>query len=80
MASTTEFTVIGEQKIHCEGCEQLVGRALRRLDGVQEVQASAQTQRVAVRFDPNLVRPEQVRARLEQMGYEAREELRHENA
>ena len=80
MTETAEFTVIGEQKIHCEGCEQQVGRALRRLDGVRDVQASHKTQRVAVRFDPNQVRPEQVRAKLEQIGYETREELQHENA
>ncbi len=37
---------------------------------MREVQASAQTQRVTVTMDPAQVGPEQVRARLEQIGYQ----------
>jgi copper chaperone len=70
MASTAEFIVTGDQKIHCEGCEQRIDRALRRLPGVREVEASAETQRVAVTLDPNQVGPEEVRERLDLLGYE----------
>ncbi len=69
MTQETDFTVTGEQKIHCAGCEQRIGNALRRLRGVTDVQASAETQRVAVRFDPAQVTPGEVRAKLEQLGY-----------
>lgn len=69
MVQQVNFTVIGEQSIHCAGCAQRIGNALRRLPGVAEVQASPQTQRVAVTFDPALVGPEKVRAKLEQLGY-----------
>lgn len=70
MANTTEFTVTGERKIHCEGCEQQINRALRRLSGVEEVRASADDQRVEVTLDPERVEEEQVRERLELLGYE----------
>lgn len=70
VTQTVDFTVIGEERIHCESCEQRVSNALRRLDGVQDIRASAQTQQVAVRFDPGQVRPEQIQAKLERMGYE----------
>jgi copper chaperone CopZ len=44
MADTIEFMVTGETTLHCTGCEQRVAHALRRLAGVQDVRASAQTQ------------------------------------
>ncbi len=71
MANTAEFIVTGEQKIHCEGCEQRIGRALKRLPGVGGVEASAQSQRIIVEMmDPERVGPEQVRERLDLLGYE----------
>lgn len=72
MANTTrlDFTVIGTETMHCEGCEQRVGNALRRLPGIQEVLADHQTQRVRVRINPAEVDAEQVRAKLAQIGYE----------
>ncbi len=71
MTQKMDFTVIGEQTIHCAGCEQRIGNALRGLRGVQDVQASAETQRVVVSFDPAHVTADQVRAKLEQLGYRA---------
>ena len=70
MASTVEFMVTGEQKIHCAGCEDRIGNALRRLSGIKDVQATAETQRVVVTFDPAQLSPEQVRATLERLGYQ----------
>ena len=72
MARTLEFTVPGEQKIHCAGCEERIGNALRRLPGVGDVQASHQDQRVVVTFDPTQIMPDTVRATLEQLGYHVR--------
>jgi copper chaperone CopZ len=72
MAQTLEFVVMGEEKMHCAGCEQRVSNALRRLPGIQEVRASASTQHVLVTLDPSQVGAEQVQARLEQLGYQAK--------
>jgi copper chaperone len=69
MANTTEFTVTGEQKIHCEGCERQIDRALRRLPGILGVEASAESQRVVVEMDPERVSSEEVRERLDLLGY-----------
>ena len=69
MTQTVRYTVTGEQKIHCAGCEERIRNALRRLSGIQDVQASAETQHVVVSFDPARVTPDQVRAKLEWIGY-----------
>ncbi len=69
MKRTVNFRVTGEPTIHCVGCEQRIDNALRRLPGIQNVQASAQTQRVAVTIDPAQLRLEQIRAKLNQIGY-----------
>lgn len=70
MTDKIEYTVIGEEKLHCEGCEQRVGRALKRLPGVREVDASHKNQRVEVEYDPGRVGEEQLRERMELLGYE----------
>lgn len=70
MVNTTEFTVTGEQKIHCEGCEQRIDHALGRLPGVESVEASADSQRVVVEFDPERVGDGELRERLDLLGYE----------
>ncbi|MBI4280130.1 MAG: heavy-metal-associated domain-containing protein [Armatimonadetes bacterium] len=70
MTRAVDFTVVGEQKIHCAGCEARIGGALRRIPGVRHVAASAHTQRVVVTINPAQVTPEQVGAKLEELGYE----------
>ena len=70
MGRTIDFTVTGAQTIHCAGCEQRIATALRRLPGIENVQASARTQAVQVTIDPAQVDPEQIRARLALLGYE----------
>lgn len=70
MTHTIRFTVTGEQRMYCAGCEQRVGNALRRLPGVKSVQADAPTQQVVVTFDASQVTPEQVQAKLEQLSYQ----------
>lgn len=72
MAHKLEFNVIGPEKIHCESCEQRIGRALKRLPGVEDVKASAKEQRISVSFDPKRANPEQVKAKLQEIGYEVK--------
>jgi copper chaperone CopZ len=69
MRRTIDFVVTGEEKLYCAGCEQRVGNVLHRLAGVETVQASVETQHVVVTFDAGKIGPEQLRARLEQLGY-----------
>lgn len=70
MATNLEFTVTGEQKIHCESCENRIARALKRLPGIDQVNASAKEQRVSVLIDPDQITPEQVQTKLHEIGYD----------
>ncbi|GAC1431109.1 MAG: hypothetical protein NVSMB6_29690 [Burkholderiaceae bacterium] len=70
MVVKVDFTVVGEEKMHCGGCETRVRFALSRLPGVQDVRADSKTQRVAVVIDPSQVTPEDVQARLKVAGFE----------
>ena len=69
MSQTLDFTVIGEQTIHCSGCEERISKALHRMAGIDDVQASAQTQHVVVSINPERASAKEVREKLEQMGY-----------
>src|SRR5581483_3547888 len=70
MTQAINFTITGERKLNCHGCEHRVVTAVRRVPGIEVVQASVQTQQVAVSIDPMQVQPGQVREKLNQMGYE----------
>ncbi len=70
MTDTIEFTVVGKDKIHCEGCEQRIGKALKRLPGVEGVEASAESQRVVATIDTDQVSTDEVRDKLKFLGYE----------
>ena len=71
MQKTVQFVVTGAETIHCESCEQRITSALRRLLGVEDVQASHETQQVTVTFDPAQVDPEVIRTKLAQTGFAA---------
>ncbi|MBW3542241.1 MAG: heavy metal translocating P-type ATPase [Planctomycetes bacterium] len=68
-ATTVDFVVIGEPTLHCAGCEQRVAKVLRQIGGVEDVQASHETQHVRVTFDRGQAEPGQIRMALQHMGY-----------
>lgn len=76
MTQTVDFSVTGENPIHCAGCEQRISNALKRLPGVASVEASAKTQRVRVAFDPAQMSVAQLRDKLERAGFAATPEGR----
>ena len=51
MFKSIAFEVIGEQRLHCESCEQRVERLLKGLPGVGQVRARSDNQRIEVLFD-----------------------------
>lgn len=69
MTKQVLYRVIGDEKMHCEGCETRVSNALRRLDGVHDVKANANEQSISVSFNTDEVSPEQLESRLDQLGY-----------
>lgn len=70
MSVVVEYQVIGDERLHCAGCEARICSALLRLPGVRNVQASAQSQQISVSLDSTQVSPEQVHARLQRLGYQ----------
>lgn len=73
MAKLQTFTlkVVGDQTIHCGGCENAIRMGLSQLPGVKQVQADHKTQLVEVSADVEQADPDAVRERLDWMGYQA---------
>ena len=67
MSETTTFQVQG---MTCIGCENRLGTALSRLDGVQEATADHRAGQVRVRFDPALANQKQIAERIRLAGYD----------
>lgn len=74
MAETMTKTTLQVEGMTCSGCEQRIGTALRRIDGVREVTADHTTGEVAVRFDPRATVPDAVRMRIILAGYTVRDD------
>lgn len=56
-------------EIHCASCENTIRTALSRLDGVSVVVPSSATNEVKVSFDSAKVTEEQIRERLDEVGF-----------
>jgi copper chaperone len=72
MLKSITFEVIGDERLHCEGCEQRVDRLLKALQGVRQVRAHAHNQRIEVLFDTAVLEDTAIAARLGEAGYETR--------
>jgi copper chaperone len=72
MFKSITFEVIGDQRLHCESCEQRVERVLKALQGVGQVRAQAHNQRIEVLFDTAVLEPNAIAKRLGEAGYETR--------
>lgn len=65
-----QYEVVGGRRINCARCEARIGDGLRRLPGVESVEASAETQRVSVSTDPAQTSEDRLRATLTELGYQ----------
>jgi len=72
MLKSISLEVVGDQQLHCEGCEQRVERLLKTLAGVRQVRAQAHNQRIEVLFDTSLLETTAIAERLGDAGYETR--------
>jgi len=70
---TKTLKVIGQQTMHCGGCENTVKFTLKQLPGIQDVQASHKTQLINLSFDTEALDLEQVRQELDWIGYQVAE-------
>jgi copper chaperone len=72
MLKTVTFEVTGDQRLNCEACEQRVARLLKTVEGVGQVRAQADRQRIDVLFDAAVLDPTLIAQRLSEAGYETR--------
>ena len=72
MLKSVTFEVIGEQRLHCEACEQRVARLLKTLQGVGQVRAQADSQHIDVLFDATVLELRSIAERLSEAGYETK--------
>lgn len=70
---TKTLKVIGEQTMHCGGCENTVKFTLNQLPGIQRVEASRQTQLIRLTYDSQTLDLERVRQELDWIGYQVAE-------
>lgn len=69
MFKSVTFEVTGDQRLHCEGCEQRVERLLKAVPGVGRVRAQASNQRIDVLFDTAKLDPDAIAERIAKAGY-----------
>ena len=74
MLKSVTLEVIGDQQLHCGGCEDRAMRLLKAVKGVERVRARAASQRVEVQFDAAVLQPAAIAERLRTAGYETRPE------
>jgi copper chaperone len=67
--STTEHATLHAPDISCGHCVSTVQDAVGKLEGVTQVQASAETKFVDVDFDPTATSVESISQALAQAGY-----------
>jgi copper chaperone len=70
MLKSVTFEVIGEQQLHCEGCEQRVERMLKALPGVERIRAQARKQRIEVLYDASIQEARAIAEHLGTAGYQ----------
>lgn len=72
MFKSVTLEVTGDQRLNCAACEQRVARLLKTVEGVRQVCAQADTQRIDVLFDAGRVDPVSIAQRLREAGYDTR--------
>lgn len=72
MFKSIAFEVTGDNRLNCTACEQRVTRILKSLEGIGEVRAQADAQRIEVLFDDRVVEPRVITDRLSAAGYETK--------
>ncbi|MFQ5942415.1 MAG: heavy-metal-associated domain-containing protein [Anaerolineales bacterium] len=65
-----KLRVVGENTIHCAGCERTVEFTLSRMPGLEKVKADRETQDIAFELKPSETDLEQIKDGLEWLGYQ----------
>ncbi len=70
---TVTLKVTGEQTIHCASCENAIQRAVNQLPGIKSVKADQRTQQIQVNVNREQTTVEQLKNKLNWMGYAVQE-------
>lgn len=70
--TTSSDTTLQIEGMTCQGCVQSVTRVLQALPGVQSVTVSLERHAADLRYDPQQVTPEAMRAAVEGAGFDVR--------
>ncbi len=70
MTRTVNFTIVGEEKIHCEGCSLRMGKRIAATPGHPGCEGEPAKPAGGRKDQSAQVTPEQVQAKLEELGYE----------
>lgn len=71
MSSTIEQATLTAPDISCDHCVATVQETVSALEGVSQVEASEETKKIEVSFDPQRVSLDQIRKALGEAGYPA---------
>ena len=66
-----ETTILNIKGMTCMGCVSSVTRVLKAAPGVREAQVTLEPGQAKVEFDAALINPEQLKAAVDDAGYEA---------
>ena len=69
MSATIEQATLTAPNISCDHCVATITAAVAALDGVDAVEANAETKQVVVAFDPSLITVPKIAATLAEVGY-----------
>ncbi len=72
MLKSITLEVVGDDRINCEGCEERVEQALKKVPGVEQVRAKSSNQRVRVMFDSTVLDANAIAERIANAGYQTR--------
>jgi len=68
---TIKLKVVGDNTIHCAGCENTIQFSLSRLPGVRTVDADRNTQLIKIDLDPDQTNKTEILAALADIGRDA---------
>ncbi len=72
MLKSITLQVVGDDRLHCEGCEERVEQALKKVPGVSQIRARSSNQRIQILFDPGVLDANAIAARVATVGYQTR--------
>lgn len=72
MLKSITLEVVGDDRLNCEGCEERVENALKKVSGISQIRARSSNQRIQVMFDPSVLDAKAITERVATVGYKTR--------